>query len=1024
MMKKAPRFDREKTAVSQWLRAVNPKHWIIFSIVLVFCVAIVLFTLKTSAINAFYDTSAWMGNYSNTALNDAYGIRLYSTAVRDYATAGLQPAGGEWAVPGGDMTGTSVEVDDPEMGSAVSAYSGFSGQSRPVWLVDDGHSLTFTYQGNVSGLFGIALDFFDLESNIANTQIAITVNGQAPFYESRTLVLPSEWRLESQTFTLDRYGNEIQPGSKKTQTWFSHELNDFNGMHPGLFMYALVPGDAITISYVNAALLIGAVRLVQETPIAAYADYLISHQGASEGTGQIVVAARHIASRNDPSIRLRSEQDPSNLYYDTQSLVLNVVFGDTWQTNGQSVTYELTVPETGFYRLSFKYRQYGMQDLSTFREIRIDGEVPFDLVSCYAFPYTSSFVNRTLVDPEGNPLLFFLEAGTHSLRMTAVNYPYRETIETLQYVMNRIQTLALNVKKYTSGGTDRYRDWEIETYFPTAAADISAWADLLSQRYDSLSGLFTDRQPAEIATLLTASERLKDIAANINKLPSLMVQFSDGNSSVNQMLGNLMQQMMYSSLELERIVLHGDEPLAKPYANLFVRLWEGLKRLVLSFIHNPYKPTAATEGELTVWVNHPRQYIEIMQSMIDQSYPGNIKVTLSQMPDQNKLILANASGQAPDVTIGVDNWIPYDFAIRQAALDLRQFAGYEELVSHFSKGAMIPYAFESGMYGFPETQNFWVTYYRKDILEGIGIDQIPQTWDEIIEILPLLQSYGMNYYLPLSMFTGLKPFVATLPFIYQFGGDLYAPDGMSTAINSEATLRGITLMSDLFTLYNIDKYVASFFNNFRYGTMPIGVSDLSTYLLLETTAVELDGLWEMDLHPGVYNAEKDEIIRYAACGAQASMIMSSTRYPQESWDFLSWWMSADVQSEFAFLLQSTYGQAYFWNTANLDAFATLSMPKHIKQTILAQWEYALEASRIPGSYMVEREISNAWTSIVYNAANPRQALDEAVRISNREILYKMAEFGYTSTSGQILKPYTVPSIYTIDDWLTEVNGDE
>jgi hypothetical protein len=150
---------------------------------------------------------------------------------------------------------------------------------------------------------------------------------------------------------------------------------------------------------------------------------------------------------------------------------------------------------------------------------------------------------------------------------------------------------------------------------------------------------------------------------------------------------------------------------------------------------------------------------------------------------------------------------------------------------------------------------------------------------------------------------------------------------MSTAINSEATLRGITLMSDLFTLYNIDKYVASFFNNFRYGTMPIGVSDLSTYLLLETTAVELDGLWEMDLHPGVYNAEKDEIIRYAACGAQASMIMSSTRYPQESWDFLSWWMSADVQSEFAFLLQSTYGQAYF-GQPRPRRFRTLSCQTH------------------------------------------------------------------------------------------------
>jgi len=50
--------------------------------------------------------------------------------------------------------------------------------------------------------------------------------------------------------------------------------------------------------------------------------------------------------------------------------------------------------------------------------------------------------------------------------------------------------------------------------------------------------------------------------------------------------------------------------------------------------------------------------------------------------------------------------------------------------------------------------------------------------------------------------------------------------------------------------------------------------------------------------------------------------------------------------------------------------------------------------------------------------NPRQALDEAVRIANREILYKMAEFGYV-VNGQSIKDYVVPTIDNIDDWLKE-----
>jgi hypothetical protein len=133
-------------------------------------------------------------------------------------------------------------------------------------------------------------------------------------------------------------------------------------------------------------------------------------------------------------------------------------------------------------------------------------------------------------------------------------------------------------------------------------------------------------------------------------------------------------------------------------------------------------------------------------------------------------------------------------------------------------------------------------------------------------------------------------------------------------------------------------------------------------------------------------------------------------------------MSSDVQAEFAFLLQSTYGKAYFWNTANLEAFKQLSMPEHHKDIILEQWESALEAPRIPGSYMIEREISNAWTKIVFNGTNPRQALDEAVRISNREITNKMKEFDYDVNG--VNNVYNVPSIYNVDYWLTEVDSND
>jgi maltose-binding protein MalE len=150
---------------------------------------------------------------------------------------------------------------------------------------------------------------------------------------------------------------------------------------------------------------------------------------------------------------------------------------------------------------------------------------------------------------------------------------------------------------------------------------------------------------------------------------------------------------------------------------------------------------------------------------------------------------------------------------------------------------MIPYVFEARCFGLPGTQNFWVTYYRKDILESIGITEIPQTWDEIIEILPLLQSYGMNYYVPLGQFSQdlnlmLQPYHSFINLVAIYIHQMVCK--LQSIANKH--LRGIRLMSELYTLYNMPKFVGNFYNHFRYGLLPIGISDLSTYLLLANSS--------------------------------------------------------------------------------------------------------------------------------------------------------------------------------------------
>ena len=896
------------------------------------------------------------------------------------------------------------------------------GYSHSLGKLESGQEITFNVDYDSSALFVFEIDFMDVSSTILDSELTVLVNDSLPFSESQSIKLPALWEFESENFILDRYGNEVMPSSEKKQVVQTTNLYDTTALNREPLIYQLNKGsNKITFRLKSGEVYVGQIRLSKPENLLNYDDYLELNQADLLGE-EIMISASELKYKNTPSIRLRSETDPSALVYDTESMKLNAIDGYSYRNGNNEITYEINVTKTGYYYLGIKYRQDYLMQMPSFRELKIDGKIPFEEASMLTFHYTKDYQNQLFGNDE--PFMFYLEKGVHNISLRVVLEPYRDAYETLIGIMDDITDLSLEIKKLTGNNPDQYRTWRLVTYIPDIEDRLDNWISLLENVSTHLKTYSHHNNPGFLTNLNLAINQLEKLREDVDMIPSKMLLLADGNTSAAQMLGSLIQNFLQNGLDIQTIYVTGNDELPAPEANVFVKTFESVKRFFLSFSKRNYQVQESSSGVIDVWVNHPRQYIEIMQLMVDSDFTEEtgLNVQLSLMPDENKLILANAAGNSPDVAIGVNHWIPYEFAIRNASIDLRQFDGYEETVKLFAKGAMIPYAFEDGIFGLPETQNFWVTFYREDILiDGLGLE-VPNTWQEVIDILPNLQRFGMNYYEPLSLFRGFKPFVATMPFIYQFDGSLYSADGISTEINSEESLEGMRLMTDLFTVYNIPKEIPNFYQHFRYGTLPIGISDLSTYLQLTIAAPEIAGKWNIALHPGV-EKENGEIERWAASGAQASMILSNTDQKEDAWSFLKWWMSTDVQSEFAIRLQTTYGIEYLWNTANLEAFKELPLPKEHIDIILEQWEYALEASRIPGAYMVEREISNAWNEIVFDDKNPRIALDEAAKISDREILYKMEEFGYV-VEGVVVKDYKVPTIYNIDDWLTGSDSDD
>ena len=221
-------------------------------------------------------------------------------------------------------------------------------------------------------------------------------------------------------------------------------------------------------------------------------------------------------------------------------------------------------------------------------------------------------------------------------------------------------------------------------------------------------------------------------------------------------------------------------------------------------------------------------------------------------------------------------------------------------------------------------------------------------------------------------------------------------------------------MTDLYTEYNLPYQVSNFFNDFKLGQTPIGVADFGTYLSLLNAAAEISGLWDIAPMPGVYI---DGEINNSAPGAATScMVFENSKKKEEAMEFLAWYMSTETQLLFSETLVNTLGDKYLWNTANIEAFKKLSWNETHKQVILTQWEDLKEVPKIPGSYIVEREISNIWNAVVFNDAILRSEVGDSVIKMNREITRKMEEFKFLNSKGERIREFILPNEASIRKW--------
>ena len=227
--------------------------------------------------------------------------------------------------------------------------------------------------------------------------------------------------------------------------------------------------------------------------------------------------------------------------------------------------------------------------------------------------------------------------------------------------------------------------------------------------------------------------------------------------------------------------------------------------------------------------------------MIEDSFTPEtgIKVELELIDNMGALLVpATIAGTNPDIELGAAN---LDLAFRGAVADLTQFEDFEEVSKRFMKSALHPYRFRDAVWALPEVQSFPMLFYRKDVLAELGLE-VPQTWDELLAILPELQNNHLEF--------GMTPNMWTLAMLlYQQGVAFYKEDCIAVNWDSEVAIQTFKWICELYTQSGLP-LTYNFINRFRTGEMPLAIANYGEFNTLTVFAPELRGLWGMAPIPG------------------------------------------------------------------------------------------------------------------------------------------------------------------------------
>ena len=845
------------------------------------------------------------------------------------------------------------------------------------------------------GMYELKFKYFPLKQASRDIEISVKIDDSYPFYEATSLVLNTAYKSEY-PIRQDALGNDYNSAQVEINDWYDEPLRDASGLFDEPYRFYLSAGNhTLSVYLMQETFALGEISFTHvEVPL-RYDEYVKNHDENNNVTNYSkFYQAEEYTAKSHSSITPQSNRGSSqNVPFSYSRQKLNVISGENWKDSGQWLEWKVDVPQDGWYTLNFRYSQSYNKNLPIHRRLYIDSNVPFAEVYCFEVPYKENWDIYKFEDETGKEMRFWLTGGSHIIRMEAVLGDIGEIVSTINDVVYDLSYIYQRVIMVVGTSPDANRDYKIEESVPSMINVFEQSSLKLKNLREKLNSLSGGRgTTAGIIDVL--SYQLDDMVKKPSTIPMRTETLYSNISS----LSSTGEELKSQAMDMDYIIVSSPDA-EKPRANdnFIQSLWRSTLTFIYSFVtdYGSFSEDINDEG-ITVWVNSGRDQAQVLNRIItDMFVPSNGIPVKLKLVDAS-LMQAFLSGTAPDAMIMTSRGQPVNLAIRGALADLSKMEDFNKVKEEFMPNALLPYMFNGGCYGLPDSQSFFMMFYRKDVFNELGLEA-PQTWDDFYDVLRVLQVNNMDAGLPYAGIDaagavdgGLSTTSIFSALLLQNGGDYYVEDGTKTALTSSASTTAFKQWTDFYTKYGLPMSY-DFYNRFRTGTMPIGIAAYTMYNQIYVAAPEIKNLWAMVPIPGT---KKDDgtIDRSQGASGTACVITSTSKNKEKAWKFLRWWTGNEAQTRYSQDIESSIGIAARYPTANKKALSNIHWSRNEYRLLCEQWNEVQEIPEIPGSYYTVRGIDNAFKTVTLNGKLPKETLVKYCRDIDAEITRKRGEF--------------------------------